>query len=268
MPIIDPDGYFGGDRFAMVSDSARMVWPTFFLASNTVARIELSYDKVIAKAFYRWKKKPTETQFWAWIEEYSKAFLLFVYETEDGQIWGQWDTSEEHLVKYKLKADLESPAPTARDFLEWKNQYVSTKKSKSNAVTIFRNFSKNSERFPLQASGGGVGVGVGGGKAEEDAPQASPNPPIPIDKSPKGSRFTLRPLSPEWVRYAMEKRGWSQDETASVYEAFTDFWISKAGSDGIKLDWFATWRTWVRNQRSRDGPMPPKSAKDAVWDRV
>ena len=28
---------------------------------------------------------------------------------------------------------------------------------------------------------------------------------------------------------------------------FKDYWISQAGQKGVKLDWFATWRNWVRS---------------------
>jgi uncharacterized protein YdaU (DUF1376 family) len=34
-----------------------------------------------------------------------------------------------------------------------------------------------------------------------------------------------------------------------VFEGFRDYWIGKAGQQGVKLDWFATWRNWVRNQK-------------------
>lgn len=40
-------------------------------------------------------------------------------------------------------------------------------------------------------------------------------------------------------------------------EKFLDHWLSKAGSDGMKADWAAAWRTWVRNsiefKNSRSG---------------
>ena len=34
-------------------------------------------------------------------------------------------------------------------------------------------------------------------------------------------------------------------------ERFTDHWHAKAGRDGTKLDWLATWRNWCRNAKSR-----------------
>lgn len=37
----------------------------------------------------------------------------------------------------------------------------------------------------------------------------------------------------------------------SVAREFKDYWVSKAGADGVKLDWLATWRNWVRRQRAQ-----------------
>jgi len=34
-----------------------------------------------------------------------------------------------------------------------------------------------------------------------------------------------------------------------LFEGFRDYWIAQPGQKGVKLDWFATWRTWVRNQK-------------------
>jgi hypothetical protein len=36
----------------------------------------------------------------------------------------------------------------------------------------------------------------------------------------------------------------------SIYEQFYDYWKAQPGSKGIKLDWFATWRNWVRRDKS------------------
>jgi uncharacterized protein YdaU (DUF1376 family) len=34
-------------------------------------------------------------------------------------------------------------------------------------------------------------------------------------------------------------------------DSFRDFWASKAGSGGVKLDWDATWRNWVRKETQK-----------------
>ena len=33
-------------------------------------------------------------------------------------------------------------------------------------------------------------------------------------------------------------------------DSFRDYWVSQPGAKGVKLDWDATWRNWVRGQRA------------------
>jgi len=35
-----------------------------------------------------------------------------------------------------------------------------------------------------------------------------------------------------------------------VFEQFKDYWVAQAGQKGVKLDWDATWRNWVRNTKT------------------
>ena len=69
----------------------------------------------------------------------------------------------------------------------------------------------------------------------------------PIEKKQRGSRLPNKIENiQEWIDFCNKER---PDLTAhNVYSQFRDYWISKAGSGGVKLDWFATWRNWVRNQ--------------------
>lgn len=127
MAYIDPEGMFGGDRMALLSDSARFAWPWFWCAGNSVGRVELSYKAFSDTVFRQFKKKPTETQFWNWVSEFHECFLLFVYEADE-KVWGQWDTSESYLPKYKTKSDSATPAPNSTKLLEWKNEYSETKR--------------------------------------------------------------------------------------------------------------------------------------------
>jgi len=43
-------------------------------------------------------------------------------------------------------------------------------------------------------------------------------------------------------------------------EKFRDFWIAKAGANGVKLDWDATWRNWIRRVADERGFAPPEAA--------
>lgn len=45
----------------------------------------------------------------------------------------------------------------------------------------------------------------------------------------------------------------------SVAAEFRDYWSAQPGQRGVKLDWEATWRNWVRRQRA--GPKPNGQSK-------
>lgn len=54
-------------------------------------------------------------------------------------------------------------------------------------------------------------------------------------------------LPDEWAAWAKEQR--PDLNIQDVADRFKDFWIAKAGKDGAKLDWQATWRNWVRGSK-------------------
>ena len=65
----------------------------------------------------------------------------------------------------------------------------------------------------------------------------------------RGSR-----LPADWKPNA-ELVEWSKAERQDldlrkVLEEFRDYWTSVAGSKGVKLNWDATWRNWVRSQKA------------------
>jgi uncharacterized protein YdaU (DUF1376 family) len=77
--------------------------------------------------------------------------------------------------------------------------------------------------------------------------------PLTINQEPKvktqrGSRLpTDWTLPDKWADWAEKER-----PDLLIYktaESFKDFWISKPGAGGVKLDWQATWRNWVRSQK-------------------
>ena len=50
----------------------------------------------------------------------------------------------------------------------------------------------------------------------------------------------------------------------AIWNQFKDYWIAQGGQKGAKLDWFATWRNWVRNQKSVVNYTSDKPAQK--WD--
>lgn len=89
------------------------------------------------------------------------------------------------------------------------------------------------------------------GNPEEPTSQANHEPLTinqePVEKKQRGSRLPNKIENiQEWIDFCNKER---PDLTAhAVYSQFRDYWIAKAGSGGVKLDWFATWRNWVRSQ--------------------
>ena len=63
----------------------------------------------------------------------------------------------------------------------------------------------------------------------------------------KGSRLSTDFELPEtWTEFCQTER--PDLNPQKVFDSFKDYWVAKAGSQGVKLDWQATWRNWVRNQ--------------------
>jgi hypothetical protein len=88
----------------------------------------------------------------------------------------------------------------------------------------------------------------------DDAPLTTNQKPLttnhkPIKENKKGSR-----LSQDW--FLTKSLGdWATQErpdldVRQVAEQFKDYWIAQPGQKGVKLDWDATWRNWVRNTKA------------------
>jgi len=49
----------------------------------------------------------------------------------------------------------------------------------------------------------------------------------------------------EWEDFCQQTR--PELSPVRTFDQFKDYWIAQAGQKGVKLDWFATWRNWVRS---------------------
>lgn len=83
---------------------------------------------------------------------------------------------------------------------------------------------------------------------------------VPKVTNDKGQRLPADFAMPsDWLLWAQTERGWTLDVAKTEADAFTDFWHSKPGAGGVKLDWRATWRNWVRNSRKANGDWKPNT---------
>ena len=72
----------------------------------------------------------------------------------------------------------------------------------------------------------------------------------PKEKKQRGFRLPTDFEMPKaWEEFAEQER---PDLTPKkVFESFKDYWTAKPGAGGVKLDWFATWRNWIRSQAAQ-----------------
>ena len=76
----------------------------------------------------------------------------------------------------------------------------------------------------------------------------------------KGSRLTNEWVLPnEWIEAAKAiKPDLTTANIKFISDGFKDYWISLAGAKGVRADWLATWRNWIRKQEV------PQSTKQDV----
>jgi uncharacterized protein YdaU (DUF1376 family) len=92
---------------------------------------------------------------------------------------------------------------------------------------------------------------------QKQCPSPSPSPSpvlntIEVAKAPKAQRLNLNTIPEDWYNFCRSER---QDlNPKDIWVQFKDYWSSVPGSKGTKLDWFATWRNWVRNQKKAAAP--------------
>jgi len=92
--------------------------------------------------------------------------------------------------------------------------------------------------------------------AAANAVAAEGNSLIRADAKPDGKPDVGRGsrLPKDWVLIAKWAKeaiaiypNWTPDHIRFEGEKFRDHWHAQAGRHGVKLDWLATWRNWVRN---------------------
>lgn len=55
----------------------------------------------------------------------------------------------------------------------------------------------------------------------------------------------------DWQQWAMAEKKWGLREVHDECSVFIDYWISQPGQKGVKLDWFATWRNWIKRSNRK-----------------
>jgi uncharacterized protein YdaU (DUF1376 family) len=97
-------------------------------------------------------------------------------------------------------------------------------------------------------------------------PQSSDTSPSLRSGEERASRLP-KPFSlpDDWRTFCEAER--PELDPERVAAKFADHWHGKAGKDGRKLDWLATWRNWVRDERAPITPrrLPAATAGEPAW---
>lgn len=145
--------------------------------------------------------------------------------------------------------DYEQEVLTVLDefFISTENGYIHTRADEE--IAKYRKLSEDGKR----------GAAKRWLKRGDSPPNATPiatNNQEPITnnhiKTQRGTRLpTDWSLHDSWKAWAEGER---QDlNIRTVADSFKDFWIAKPGAGGVKLNWEATWRNWVRSQKQSFG---------------
>lgn len=88
----------------------------------------------------------------------------------------------------------------------------------------------------------------------------------PLVKAKRATRMTEDfELPVEWVNWVADNK--PEVNARQTFEQFKDYWIAKAGADAAKLDWFSTWRNWVRRDIARKPAYQPVNKQAALEER-
>jgi uncharacterized protein YdaU (DUF1376 family) len=115
-------------------------------------------------------------------------------------------------------------------------------------------------KYKAMQEGGRKGAAVRWGKGSDTPPKHPPmqtmnqepltNNHIIGAKAPKAKRLDKDlQLPKDWEDFCKTTR--ADLKPQEVFDQFKDYWVSVGGQKGTKLDWTATWRNWVRNQRQQ-----------------
>jgi len=198
--ILDPKGLFGGKRVRLCSDSARLRFPYYMLASNGFARLELDGVLIRATCFLGFAKPPSDEVIQTDFFEYESAGLCFIYEAE-GARWVQWDCPSRLLPRHKTAEDRRSPQPTENK--------------------AFQKSSENLRNFPRV--GAVVGAVVVAEEVKKKTPAVSKKKPAPLPTTQYGEFLRCSLTEGQHERLA----GQLGDDLDGYIERY-DSWVEEA----------------------------------------
>lgn len=129
----------------------------------------------------------------------------------------------------------------------------------------------NYEKY--QSVGGSEGTASGtarahAGHTKEAREQYNQKEEAKASSKKRGSRLPANWSLPKALGEWAMAEGMSELCVRREADRFRDYWIGKPGQAGVKLDWAATWRNWVRKQIADAAAKPARPANDPTIGEV
>jgi hypothetical protein len=133
--------------------------------------------------------------------------------------------------------------------------------------------SLNGPRGAADGPGGGAADGPEGGPPVSRNPEPSTQNQKTQKKDPSSASPRRGTRLPEDFKPDDALRAWYRDRIGNAvdglleHEKFMNFWLSKPGKAGEKLDWRRTWQNWMLEALARSGRRPTAAGQKPATTR-
>jgi hypothetical protein len=156
---------------------------------------------------------------------------------------GLWESDDEGGIHFHDWKDYQP----SREEVEAKRLEVSKKRSEAGKKGMASRWSDNKITNPLQTDNKPI-----------TPTRPDPTPSISKEIERRATRLPATFEITEEMSQWFERQNFAVDINLET-ENFKDYWNAKAGADALKLDWVATWRSWIRRSQSF---LPEKATVD------
>lgn len=158
------------------------------------------------------------------------------------------------LVSALINAGLWSAVPNGSQFNNWR-EYQPTR---SDLDAVRAASAERKREYRKGRTSQGQQVGQHGDKVSDNTTPdpTRPDPTLTTSNEVVKERPATRGsrLSPGWMPSDQSKAKARQDAPGVDHQAehstFVDYWIAQPGQKGVKTDWEATWRNWMRRKQA------------------
>jgi hypothetical protein len=250
--VIDGEAVWSSEKLLRVSPRFRceFVWILPNALANGVCEIDAR--RIWSRCYAYCREDYHFADVEQMLDEFESAGMLFRW-TIDGKRWGFFVGIDKSgrlpgLKRLEKKHDAIGPTPPADELAEYLRKHCNGKP-----------MADHSPADGVLGSGLGSGSGSGSGIGTGNRTSA------PLAASPKQGAARRGSRVPEDFTVSNAHRQFAAakglPDPEDQVDAFIDYWRAQSGSRGIKLDWDATFRTWLRRAR----PSIATTAKNASF---